>query len=601
MSFIDWNAAALPGQIAGQQTQNAASQLALVQQNRALSALHGVDLSNPDSVGSALNGLAQIGMADQGKAVLDLAYQRALNQAKLPVATGAFGEAADAIAAQRAQDAQQSSQQPQPAQPSPQQLQQAQQTMQAASDAVGRIKAAPPNQRLAAWNAERQQFASQGLPTQALDAGGQHLSDANFSDEALDDLTNHYSEHAANFGAMAGGAPAGVNLSTHPTNAWNTGAASPPVGYPNTQQLQASDPNIASAQAHLNSPLRQPLVQGAITAATGIDQAPGFQQDIALTGPARQEAAHAAFAPTVAASTTTATNLANLNTLPAVQQAVAEASAKGSAAGSPMEITLPSGAVQKGIVNYDESGKPYFVPIGQAPTATGGQAGAPIASPTIAGAKGIAGGAQASVDAATAFENYTNGYKGRKANLDNLRQAAGDISTGPQAPFWGKIGQIAAEYGIQTPFAPTTDQTAAYEEVRKMALSVAAQQMSQLGLPATNQGTDIAAGTTPHEETSPLGIKRLTGVLEGNEDYGNATRQAWETWKNGNPAAGIPPHGYETYNQWLPGWMKLFDPRVFQAQYMDPAQQAAVKGEVGPKRFDAEAAAAKRLGYLGGS
>ena len=45
--------------------------------------------------------------------------------------------------------------------------------------------------------------------------------------------------------------------------------------------------------------------------------------------------------------------------------------------------------------------------------------------------------------------------------------------------------------------------------------------------------------------------------------------------------------------------MKLFDPRVFQAQYLDADQVAKVRASMPPGRFDAEEAAARRLGYLG--
>ena len=231
----------------------------------------------------------------------------------------------------------------------------------------------------------------------------------------------------------------------------------------------------------------------------------------------------------------------------------------------------------------------------------GGPAGTPAGAPQpgapgIARAAGIGGSADSSVKAATAFEDYTNGYANRKSTLDNLRTAASNITTGPQAPFWGNVGRVFAGLGVTTPFTPTSEQAAAYEEVRKLAVQALSQQKEALGLPNTNQSVSLTTGASPNEENTPLGLQRLLGVVEGTEQYAHATRQAWETWKSQN-------HTGETYNAWLAGpkgWMSVFDPRVFQAQYMDPAQKAAVRNTVGPKRFDAEEAAATRLGYLGG-
>jgi hypothetical protein len=152
------------------------------------------------------------------------------------------------------------------------------------------------------------------------------------------------------------------------------------------------------------------------------------------------------------------------------------------------------------------------------------------------------------------------------------------------------VGALASEYGLPAvgPI-PKGDAVAAQAEFRKVATTILGQQRQALGLPATDQSTSITTGATPNDTLTAKGIARVTGILEGNEDYINAGYQAWTAWKN----AG---HGYETFQQFLPQWNKAFDPRVFQAQYMTPDEQAKVKATI--PNYDTQVKVAKRLGYI---
>jgi hypothetical protein len=571
MSFIDWNAAALPSQIQGQNTQNQQAQLNLMQQQRGLRALHGVNIGDPNSVQSALSGLAGLGMADQAKALLDLSNQRAISSKAVPLATSAIGLAQKQVDAANqggtAPDASSDQQQPD--------LDAAhRQIMQQGADATKDLLSYDdPTLRAAAADVYKQKFAKMGIPQQNLDEVFGDLSDKGLKAHA-DYLT---------------AAASGDTTAPHPT------------GYAASQALLNSDPIYRNAEGTLTGSMANPLVQAAVGKYAGLDLGPGMQQALEETAPGRNQAAAAAFAQPTSEATARggAIGAGSVGSPP-----VSGARLTFNAQGQPDAWILPNGTTQaiQGASQASAAGGAHFAPVnvstgvpGQTRTETTEQLaqGGPATSATGAQTTGALGGAAANVEQATNFENYSAGYNTRKANLENLRLAATDISTGPQSTFWGRLGSLAAEYGIKTPLAPTANQAAAYEEVQKMAQSVLAQQKDTLGLPNTNQSVTLATGATPHESTSPLGLQRLAGVLEGNEDYINATRQAWDTWKaHGN--------GYETFQQFVPQFMQTFHPQVFQAQYLDGPERAKVRQQVGPARFDAEAAAAKRLGYLAG-
>lgn len=187
-------------------------------------ALSQVDLGDPQSVNTALQGSVRAGALEQAGALLNLN----LTRMKIAGAQGALDAFGNFIGGQGAPDtpnAPAASPDPTQAQPSdngpppPEALSHAAETMQMATDALGRIKAANPELRHAAFAAERQRFIDRGLPTEALDAVGQHLGDQNFSDESLDDLTGHYQGHGQNFTGVAAGNTS-APPADHPSNSW---------------------------------------------------------------------------------------------------------------------------------------------------------------------------------------------------------------------------------------------------------------------------------------------------------------------------------------------------------------------------------------------
>lgn len=573
MSFIDWNAAALPSEIQGQNTQNQQAAFNLQQQQRAVNALRGINVGDQGSVTAGINALAGLGMIDQAKAVTDLAQQRGINTSVLPAIQNA-GQLA-ALKTEQALSQAQGQQAPPTQQTSDGQQPDLdgahRQILQQGADAVNDLLSYDdPTLRAAAADIYRQKFQQMGIPQQNID-------------EVLGDLSTTGLQAHEKFLTAAAQGDTGV---AHPT------------GYAASQALLNSDPIYRNAQGELTGPLADATTQGLLAKYGGIDLGPGFARDLEVTAPARAQAAAAAFTPTISETGARASAIGSGSV---GSPPVAGARLTFDAQGQPDAWILPNGTTQAiqrtaqaganittapagGHVVTDAQGNP----TGVAPT--GGYA--QTAGGLAAGVTGAQGGAAANVAAANNFETVGAGAVARKGNLDNLRQEAGEFTSGPQSPFWAHLGALAEEYNLPAPGPiPKGDAVAAQAAFTKMATTILGQQRAALGLPATDQSTSITQGATPNDTLTAKGIQRVTGILEGNEDYLNAGYQAWTQWKNSG-------HGYETFQQFLPQWNKMFNPRIFQAQYMTPAEAAKVKASI--PNYDAQVKVAQRLGYLGG-
>ena len=317
MSYVDPFAdTPAPSVARGQDVQSNAAQFGLMQQQRAVNALRGINIGDSDSVQRGINALTGLGMFDQAKAVTDLAQTRALNQANLPniqATAAAYGRGLQRATAQDQSSDQQSPDDQSP-DLTPDQLQQAQKTMQAAGEALARVKAAPPEQRAAVLDQELDQFQVAGINPQALANVKSHLTDASFADESIDQLTNHYAAHAENFGGIAQGGAPSANPSRHPADLYG--------------------PGTDLAASYLNDPtLMDPHLRGYAAHYLGVDSGPGIDTAVNLTANQRGVAA----AGPQAYQTATGTNVANFNTLPAVERAVQKAAAEGRQAGTTQE------------------------------------------------------------------------------------------------------------------------------------------------------------------------------------------------------------------------------------------------------------------------
>jgi hypothetical protein len=65
-----------------------------------------------------------------------------------------------------------------------------------------------------------------------------------------------------------------------------------------------------------------------------------------------------------------------------------------------------------------------------------------------------------------------------------------------------------------------------------------------------------------------MGNKNIIALLKGNADAISAKNEAWQGWQQA--------HGPESYGQFSTAFNKVYDPRVFQFQYMKPDQRKEV-------------------------
>lgn len=546
MSLIDFQAAALPAQIQGQQTQNQQNALNLMQQQRALSALRGIDINDPDSAQRGINALAGLGQIDAANALTNLAFTRGVKSATLPLVQESIDQA-------RQSQKEQAQGQGQP------DIEKQGRLLTEANTALGDIMStqdpAARQQKAQAWKAH---FLGENVPEDAIDGVVGDLSDQ---------------------GLMA-----------HQANVQRE-----------LQQFQVThSPGYQQAAAALNSGMASPPVMGAMEAA-GIPTAAGLGLAANITSPLRAAQVGAAYAGPTAFASTAGTRQAEgqFPALNAGEQYVYDQAGNvagiRNAAGVLQSLEQRQTAAAQGVANVPtppEGGRVAAAAPGERPPGVEPTAGF---LPTATGARGAiagaAGAAVANVNQAVDFERIGAGAVVRKGNLDNLRQEAGEFTAGPQSPFWAHLGALAAEYKIPgVGPIPKDDPVAAQAAFNKMATTILGQQRAALGLPATDQSTSITQGATPNDTLTAKGIARVSGILEGNEDYLNAGYQAWTTWKNSG-------HGYETFQQFLPQWNKMFNPRIFQAQYMTPQEAAKVKATI--PNYDAQVKAAKRLGYIG--
>lgn len=247
-----------------------------------------------------------------------------------------------------------------------------------------------------------------------------------------------------------------------------------------------------------------------------------------------------------------------------------------------------------------QTGAPETVPVGSLYGATGepnAQGGAlPTGLPPGAeGAFNVSGAGNA--QQALALQNLAGGVNNRKALLGNLQGALDSFQPGPQSDFWKGLGQLAQEYKVPIPGAPPADKTAAQEAFAKMATQLAQQQFQSLGGTGTDAKLDSAIHTSPSEFLSKAGNQEIIAMLKGNEDAVAAQNDAWQRWQQADPVR----HGPQSFGNFQAQFNKIYDPRVFQAQYLSPQQRATMLKGMAPAeqtKFKAEYKKAVQLGWV---
>lgn len=176
------------------------------------------------------------------------------------------------------------------------------------------------------------------------------------------------------------------------------------------------------------------------------------------------------------------------------------------------------------------------------------------------------------------LENQAQGVNDRKGILNNMGDLlnAGDFTSGKAAQAWRDVVK-----GLGIP-----DQSiASQEEFNKMAYMTAQQQFKTLGGTGTDSKLDSAMSTSPSTALSNLGNKGIIAMLKGNEDAIAVKNKEWQQYKNTtNPVTG-QPNGVASYNNFTQQFNQQYDPRVFQAQYLAPADRAKFVQNMTPQEL----------------
>ena len=249
-------------------------------------------------------------------------------------------------------------------------------------------------------------------------------------------------------------------------------------------------------------------------------------------------------------------------------------------------MSLSEASQPQGVVN-PTTGAQGFATKGQ--IAANPSAYSPGVAPGVA-ASLTTSGAQAA-DMATGLAKAAAGVPQRKAALDTALGELQNFQPGPKADFTKQIGALASEFGVASP--GQVKGTAAQEEFGKLAVQIAQSQFQSLGGTGTDAKLESTMHTSPSEFLSKQGNTNIIALLKGNEDAIAAQNQAWTAWSKTHPPS--------TYPQFQAQWNRIYDPRVFQSQYMDAGQLKAMKSGMSPaelKAYSNAQALAERYGWV---
>ncbi len=205
----------------------------------------------------------------------------------------------------------------------------------------------------------------------------------------------------------------------------------------------------------------------------------------------------------------------------------------------------------------------------------GGNAGP--AGGFVASGPALGAGAAADVDATAganqgvALQSRSDQVPTNKALLGNLSTALDQFTSGP-GQDWKSVAKKFAN--ANSPFGAVFDpkSIASQEEFTKQATQLAQSQFQQLGGTGANAQLESAMHTSPNTELSKMGNKGIIALLKGNEDAIAIKNQAWQQYKQKN--------GPQTYGQFSTQFNKTYDPRVFQGQYLPPADRQKMVTEM---------------------
>ncbi len=198
-----------------------------------------------------------------------------------------------------------------------------------------------------------------------------------------------------------------------------------------------------------------------------------------------------------------------------------------------------------------------------------GQGGNPFPAGTPAGPP-LGAGAAADT-AATFAANQGNTLQGRADQVPTSKAILGNLeaeldtpgfTTGPGTETTAKLAKFV---NAQTGANFRAEGLSAREQFNKLSAMLAQSQFQALGGTGTDAKLDATTLTSPNSDLSKMGNKGIIALLKGNEDAIAAKNQAWQAFQQQN--------GPQSYGKFSTEFNKAYDPRVFQAQYLDDANK----------------------------
>lgn len=158
----------------------------------------------------------------------------------------------------------------------------------------------------------------------------------------------------------------------------------------------------------------------------------------------------------------------------------------------------------------------------------------------------------------------------RKALLDNMLADAAEFTSGPMSEdLKTALAGINELFGTRIQL----DRVAAQERFDKIANQIALQQSGELGV--SDLTTQTAMGANPNSRLSNLGIVGVIAQLKGNEDAILVKNEKWQDYLDDGGSE-------EDFYSWSRNFNKRFDPRVFQASYLDEVSKRKMIATLNP-------------------
>lgn len=208
-------------------------------------------------------------------------------------------------------------------------------------------------------------------------------------------------------------------------------------------------------------------------------------------------------------------------------------------------------------------------------------------------AEGATGAAAKAVEQLANLRTAAEAVPENKAALLTIRDTLQSFTPGPKANWTYLAGAMAQQLGVAPP--KVTEGVAGQEEFNKLTTQFINRQLSNIGGGGTDSKLESAAKGSPNDFMSKLGIENVTSLMLGLEDATAAKNAAWERW------SASPGNGPQTYPKFVEQFNRIYNPRVFQSQYMSDSQKAMMLKGMSDKekaQFDKDWKTAFKAGWI---